>query len=252
MKYWAPVIGSLLGLVIVAGAGLFWYASTLDYYEPGGRDALQAADLRLGGLDRDARWQQWYEARERFESPRKMLEDRALSWILGGVSASVLLWCYGFPLPAARSPRWKFAPLGWWLCGVALLLAGTPLQLLFEQLRYDYPSWGDSIIIGMVQMGMLGVLLGVLGVVLQLGWGWFLAFPGRLWGIGNLRNWKYYLITPFFMLPGLFLSYAWLENMFWVRHAEMAAALSLPYFVYAVFSVRSGLLRRFAPRAARN
>jgi hypothetical protein len=124
----------------------------------------------LGKLPRDIRFKEWHSQIRAYETPYKKLSDlgRGLIAAVAGVSmAGGLLMLY-------RSRSWArrvWAVFGLWLALWALRIPFSMWYYGVRQDRFEYPTWGDAIIIPVINetlVWMIGAVISsvVLGILL--------------------------------------------------------------------------------------
>jgi hypothetical protein len=141
-------IKRLIALCLLLG-GVLWIlgASQAVYTDPSAPRRL-ANDL--AGEPRETRGKKWSAALRSYETPRKKLTDMGrgiLAVGFGGV-ACFLLTSYW---PRIRPQRRHLAFCSLWL---SLWITKAPLSwwyYLVRYLRHDYPTWGDSIAVPVMQ-----------------------------------------------------------------------------------------------------
>lgn len=101
--------------------------------------------IELQNEPREVRFQKWYDQMATFETPHKQLSDRGnglMAFGAGTLLAFVILELYH----RLKHHRVLFFFAAW--CGLwAIRIPFTFRYYSLRQMRFDYPSWGDSIAI---------------------------------------------------------------------------------------------------------
>jgi len=198
---------------------------------------------RLADKPRDIRWREWHEERPKLDGPRKMLNDTGTGLLALAATLAVLRLLTGFPLQDSRSPKWRWLFIVVYLIALAVQVPSSFWYYGLRQSRFEYPTWGDSIIIGVAQTLMACVVLAIVGSLL---WWPFLAksrFPAALlaWPVNQVR---FNLIASlgFGALTALCLIAVPSE----VQDGNLGGILMALVLAYLFLSVRAGLVTRQA------
>ena len=197
MKTPLTVLQVLAAVILLSGIAVFLSGYALPVYtDP---KAPAELSLKLEDLPREERFAQWYQQLGQYETPHKRRTDlgRGLAALGLGISIGALLLRW---LPKTHGKR-----VGGWIAAYWTMLWGLkfPLTMWYysvRQSRFDYPVWGDSIAIGVLQdfvawaLGLVGssILLAVLMIrhpfPLRVawsrpagGWGWLRTIGLWLW-----------------------------------------------------------------------
>jgi len=151
MKPVLLVLLAVVGVIALQGMGMLVKGSDLPVYtDP---DAVARLDLGLMNLPRDQRFERWYRELPRYETAHKQLTDTGRGLI--SLAAGILLGSYFLYLLGRTSERRSVWLV--WTYWTLLWAIKFPLTMWYYVLRYerrDYPSWGDSFVIGVMQEWM--------------------------------------------------------------------------------------------------
>ncbi len=144
--------------------------------------------VRLGDKPQDVRFREWYEERAKVDTPRKVLNDTGTGLLALAAILAVLRLLTGFPLQDSRSPKWRWLFIVAYLIALAVQVPSSFWYYGLRQSRFEYPTWGDSIIIGVFQTFMACAVFAVVGCLL---WWPYLAksrFPAALFAWPGNQN----------------------------------------------------------------
>ena len=237
--YWYFLLGLfLLGLAMIGSSLRYpWYTAS--------EQAIGELSTRLANAPRDVRFREWYQERAKLDTPRSMLNDTGTGLLTLASILAILRLSTGFPLRDARSPRkrWLFV-----LIYLTALAAQVPASFWYfglRQSRFEYPVWGDSIIIGISQTFIACVAFAVIGSLL---WWPFLAvcrFPAMLlaWP-ANQRRFNLIVSLGF----GAFAALSLIAVPSEVRDGNIGGILMAVVLMYLFLSLRAGLAIRQAEK----
>lgn len=201
---------------------------------------------RLRDKPRDVRFREWYEERAKLDTPRKALNDAGAGLITLAATLAVLRLLTGFPLPDSRSPKWRWLFIAVYLTALAAQVPSSFWYYGLRQSRFEYPTWGDSIIIGVFQTFMASAIFAVVGCLF---WWPFLArsrFPSELfvWP-GNQIRFNVIVSLGF----GAFTALSLIAVPFDIRDGNLGGILMAFVLAYLFLSVRAGLVTRQAEQS---
>jgi len=200
---------------------------------------------RLGDQPRDVRFREWYEERAKLDTPRKMLNDTGTGLLALAATLAVLRFLTGFPLEDSRTPKWRWLFIIAYLSALAAQIPSSFWYYGLRQSRFEYPTWGDSIIIGVFQTFMSCVVLAVVGCLF---WWPFLAksrFPSTLFAWpGNQIRFNVIVSLGFGAFTVLCLAAVPSE----VQDGNLGGILIALVLAYLFLSVRAGLVTRQAEK----
>ena len=140
---------ALLGC-FVAGVGIYASSYRYSWYTVSEQELGQLSQ-RLADKPRDERWREWYSEKAKLETPRKDLHDLGVGLTALALTLAILYFVFGFPLQHSRTPRKKWMFIIVYLLALAAQVPASVYYLAHRQSRFEYPSWGDSIGIGLFQ-----------------------------------------------------------------------------------------------------
>ncbi len=184
-------------LCFIAGVGI--YASSFRYsWYTVSKQELGALSQRLYDKPRAERWREWYDQTEALETPRKTLHDLGVGVSALALALAVLHFSFGFPLKQSRTPKKKWTFIAVYLLALAAQVPASVYYLSHRQSRFEYPSWGDSIIIGLFQTVFGCVVFAVIGSLLFLALLWKATLPANLFVWSRSRPVASTIITVIF------------------------------------------------------
>ncbi len=151
------------GFLIVGGAVLAAYAQTLPVYTDEG--APGRLSLKLADLPREKRFAAWYSELKQFETRHKSLSDFGRGLAAAGVGLALAT---AF-LAAYKRYNWMRKVYTILLIWMGLWAVRVPLSFWYyglRQRRFDYPTWGDSIAIGIISEAVAWIIAGALSALL--------------------------------------------------------------------------------------
>lgn len=233
--YW-----TLLILFLATGAGLYVWGLRYPWYSVP-EDEVWSLSARLESKSRDQRFREWYKELNKLETPRKSLQDAGQGFICLSFVLGVLRLTSGFPLKDAKTPRWRWTFVAIYL---ATLAAQVPASIFYygqRQARHDYPTWGDSIVIGIAQTAMLAIVFAAIGCLIL----WpFLAkskFPTDLYAWPKNQTRFNLIVTIGF---GLFTTLCLYSLPHDVMDGGIGAIIMAVVLTYLFLSLRAGLVTR--------
>jgi len=147
--------------LIVVGLALAAYAETLPIYTA--PDAPEKLSSQLESLPRDQRFKEWYARLPAYETVHKRLSDWGRGLAAAGVEALLaLIFWIGY-----HRQRWLRSLWAVLLVWITISLTSIPLCIWYftlRQSRFDYPVWGDSIGIPVIQ----GAIVCVVGTIISV------------------------------------------------------------------------------------
>ena len=235
--YWGLLIAIALTGCGMLSASLRYPWHTVSEQEIGNLSA------RLRDKPRDVRFREWYEERAKLDIPRKVLNDSGTGLLALAATLAVLRLLTGFPLQDSRSPKWRWLFIASYLTALAVQVPSSFWYYGLRQSRFEYPTWGDSIIIGVFQTFMACAVFAVIGCLL---WWPFLAksrFPARLfvWPENQIR---FNVIVSLGF--GTFTALCLIAVPSEVRDGNLGGILMALVLAYLFLSVRAGLVTRQA------
>ena len=145
--------------LLLAGANLIRQARTLPVYtDPAAPEHLSA---ELASQPREVRFREWYARLETYETPHKKLDDLGHGLCAAGVGFLLAggVWSLYHRF---RRLRTTWAVLLLWFVFWGLRIPLSIWYYYVRELRFDYPTWGDSIAIPVfsecIAWGVGGVL----------------------------------------------------------------------------------------------
>ena len=139
---------SVLVLIGLTGVGLVVYSISLPVYtDPSAPGRLSE---ELGDMPREQRFDEWYARLATYETAHKKLSDfgRGLIAATAGLAVAVgLISLYQKRIWMRRLSVIVCVWVGLWL----LRIPFTTWYYYVRQNRFDYPTWGDSVGIPMIQ-----------------------------------------------------------------------------------------------------
>lgn len=169
--FWAGIFASIL--LVLLGGVLWSKGHALPVYTDS--NAPFRLSLELQELPRDHRFQEWYRRLSTYETPHKRLVDGGRGLIAAGIGLFLVLRMSLSLARLAPHQRWRWF-MGYWFF---LWVVRVPLIVTYYNLReerFDYPTWGDSVMIPI----MSEVIACVFGSVITIGLVW-LAMRKRVW-----------------------------------------------------------------------
>ena len=235
--YWGLLIAIALTGCGMLSASLRYPWHTVSEQEIGNLSA------RLRDKPRDVRFREWYEERAKLDTPRKVLNDSGTGLLALAATLAVLRLLTGFPLQDSRSPKWRWLFIASYLTALAVQVPSSFWYYGLRQSRFEYPTWGDSIIIGVFQTFMACAVLAVIGCLL---WWPILAksrVPARLfvWPENQIR---FNVIVSLGF--GTFTALCLIAVPSEVRDGNLGGILMAVVLAYLFLSVRAGLVTRQA------
>lgn len=173
--YWILVV-----LCLATGAGLYLWGYRYPWFNVP-EEEVWALSSRLESNPRDQRFREWYIEREKLETPRKSIQDTGQGLVALSLIMAILRITAGFPLKDAKSPRWRWLFIVTYLAALVVQFPASIFYYGQRQARHDYPTWGDSIVIGIAQSALTAMFFAAVGCLL---WWPFLAkarFPAPLY-----------------------------------------------------------------------
>ncbi|MCL1910168.1 MAG: hypothetical protein FWG05_04450 [Kiritimatiellaeota bacterium] len=196
---------------------------------------------RLHDFPREERFEQWYVERTKLETPRKFMVDCGTGFATLSVVLALLFATTRFPLRKAGTPRRKWMFI---LIYIMSVVIQTPLSCFFHDTRlrrFEYPVWGDSILIPIFQTFTLSVVLGIIGLLFFLFALAFAEFPAPLWNWSSKRKIRSLIVTLIFGAPvALFL--VLLRDG--VRFGGWGEIILFAMLVYLFLSLRAGIIAK--------
>jgi hypothetical protein len=173
---------------LLAGAAMLAVSFRYPWYRAS-RPELLEISAALADKPRDVRFREWHEETKRRETPRKTLHDVGVGLMSLAVVLGLLYGFTGFPSPHTTAPKSKWRFIALYLGALAVQVPAAFYYYAQRQDRFEYPPWGDSIIIGIFQTVLACAFLAVAGTVLWLPFLWRSKFPARLfaWPVGQTR-----------------------------------------------------------------
>lgn len=233
--YW-----SLLLAIALAGVSMLGWSLRYQWYTVSERE-IGELSARLADKPREDRFREWHAERSKLETPRKMLNDTGTGLVALAAVLGLLRLLTGFPLRDSRTPKWRWLFIVIYLAALAIQVPGAFWYLGVRQSRFEYPTWGDSIIIGIAQTFMTCVVFAVIGCLL---WWPFLAksrFPAALFAWPT-RQRRFNLIVTFFF--GGFAVLSLYSTVSEVRDGNVGGIFMAVVLAYLLLSVRAGLVVR--------
>lgn len=161
-----------LAVVVALIAGAICIKKSREYPVYTDREAPARLSLELNNLPREQRFSEWYKQLATYETPHKRLQDLGCGLLALGVGLLLsfgLAYCYKKTRPPKKGLFFLFAWIFLWILPALF----SPWYYSVRQKRFDYPSWGDSIIIGVFSdvfaFGLGCVILGVAARILMIG-----------------------------------------------------------------------------------
>jgi hypothetical protein len=237
--YW-----SLLLAIALAGGGML--SASLRYpWHTVSEQEIGNLSARLGDKPREVRFREWYEERAKLDTPRKVLNDTGTGLLALAATLAMLRLLTGFPLQDSRSPKWRWLFIVAYLIALAVQVPSSFWYYGLRQSRFDYPAWGDSIIIGVFQTFMACAVFAVVGCLL---WWPFLAksrFPATLYSWPGNQNRFNVIVSLGF---GAFAALCLVAVPSEVRDGNLGGILMTLVLAYLFLSVRAGLVTRQAEK----
>lgn len=233
--YWTSII-----LFLATGVGLYVWGLRYPWFSVP-EDEVWNLSARLESKPRDQRFREWYTELEKLETPRKSMQDAGQGLICLSFMLGVLRLTSGFPLKDAKTPRWRWLFVAIYLAALAVQVPASIFYYGQRQARHDYPTWGDSIVIGIAQTAMTAIVFAVIGCLIF----WpFLArskFPSHLyaWPVNQMR---FNLIVTIGF--GLFASLCLYSIPRDVMDGSIGAIIMAVVLIYLFLSLRAGLVTR--------
>lgn len=156
----------IAAVTILIGVGILQSVASQPVYTDAEAPARLSRELE--NLPREQRFKAWYEQLPQFETSTKRHADQGRGMIALGLGLAfcggVVSWFHRL----TNKGRLRLLIVCW----IGLWAVRVPLSIWYysvRQERFDYPVWGDSIVIGIVQdMVAWGIGLVVTSVVLAL------------------------------------------------------------------------------------
>lgn len=166
LKALPAAMAIVIVVALVVGALLYRAGQAYPLYTDAGAPGRLSTELQE--LPREERFRKWYQELAKYETPHKRLTDAGRGVAALGVGIFVgTSFLLILPKLAVRRVKWWVALYWTFLWGIRL-----PLTMRFysiRQARWDYPSWGDSIIIGVFSDGFAWIV-GCITTLILLGW----------------------------------------------------------------------------------
>jgi hypothetical protein len=225
-------------LCFIAGVGIYASSFRHSWYTVS-KQELGALSQRLADKPRDERWREWYDQTARLETPRKTLHDLGIGVSAFAVVLAVLHFTFGFPLKRSRTPKKKWMFILVYLLALAAQVPASVYYLGHRQSRFEYPPWGDSIIIGLFQTVFGCAVFAVIGSLLFLAILWKATLPADLFVWSRSRPVASTIITVIFgALAALCLSL--IPDP--VRDGSVGGVIMTTVMLYLFMSARAGMV----------
>ena len=237
--YWLILIA-----IALAGGGMLGASIRYPWHTVSERE-IGELSARLADKPRDVRWHEWYEERPKLDSPRKVLNDTGTGLVALAAVLAILRLFSGFPLPDARAPKWRWLFILTYLTALAAQVPSSFWYYGLRQSRFEYPTWGDSIIIGLAQTFRVCVVFAVVGCLL---WWPFLAkvrFPAPLYAWPPDQK-RFNLIVSLGI--GAFTALCLTTIPSEVQNGNPGGVLIGIVLTYLFLSLRAGLVQRQAEK----
>jgi hypothetical protein len=135
-------------LLVLLGGALVLYATRFPTYtDP---NAPSRLSLELESLPQDTAFAEWHRRLATYETPRKRLSDlgRGVAAAGAGLLCAAALWAIYHRFGWLRTTRGMLAVwVGLWLMRLPLIVWYYGLRMH----RFDFPTWGDAIIISIFE-----------------------------------------------------------------------------------------------------
>ena len=227
--------------MLAVGVAMIVFASLrYDWYTVSKDEAWQLS-ARLQDLPHAERWTQWYMERPKLETPRKRMVDCGSGLVALAVMLGAFFVTTRFPSAKAVTPQRRLFLVLFYLGAFAVQ---TPLSLFvlgMRQHRFDYPTWGDSIIIGVFNTLICSVVLGGIGLIILLVVLAFAKFPAPLWVWSSERKIFSTVISVMFGIPVIL---ALLLLAVSVPYGHLGEIVLTTMFIYLFLSLRAGIIAK--------
>ena len=144
------LLAGLAVLLMVVGYGEWTTGAKLPVYSDMHAPARLSGELQ--DLPRSERFKEWYRRLPEYETAHKRLSDRGRGLLACGFGMLLALgWLRWMRRSRDIRRGWWLWVWGWW---VFLWVLRVPLTIWYYSIRldrFDYPTWGDSVMIGMFQ-----------------------------------------------------------------------------------------------------
>ena len=209
MKLSVKLFQIVSAILILSGAVVFLSGYSLPVYT--NPDAPAKLSLELQDLPRNERFAQWYKQLPAHETSHKRLTD------LGRCLAGLGLGLFSGALLLQKLPEVKPNRVGIWI-GVywtVLWIIKFPLSIWYysiRQSRFDYPTWGDSIGIGLFQdfaAWVIGYIVSSSALAILMMRHRFPARVALIWPVGGWERgravalWLWMLLLLACILPAM-------------------------------------------------
>lgn len=226
-------------LCFVAGFGLFAASLRYSWYTVSEQE-ISELSRRLADKPRDERWNAWYEETEKLETPRKSQHDLGIGLISLASVLDLLYIAFRFPLIQARTPKKKWTFILIYLLALASQIPAAVYYLGHRQSRYEYPTWGDSIGIGLSETLMTSVFFAIFGTLFFLVLLWKASFPTHLFVWSRSQPIASSIITLIFGLLGV----ACLISLpYSVMDGSIGGVIMSAVMLYLFMSIRAGMIQ---------
>ena len=229
----------ILALCLLAGIGL--YASSFRYqWYTVSEQEMGRLSQRLADKPREVRWREWYSERKALEPPRKSLHDAGIGLMALAVTLGVLRFISGFPLKDARTPKNRWSFMGLFLLALALQVPASVYYLGHRQSRFEYPTWGDSTGIGLVQTVFGCIVSAVIGTLFFLLVLRKATLPANLYVWSGSRPVSSTIITLLFAVPAV-LCLLLIDSP--IRDGSIGGVIMTMTMLYLFMSARAGMVQ---------
>lgn len=225
-------------LCLATGVGFYVWGYRYPWFNVP-EDEVWDLSSRLEGKPHDQRFREWYLERKKLETPRKSIQDAGQGLVALSLILAILRISSGFPLEDAISPRWRWLFIATYLAALAVQFPASIFYYVQRQARHDYPTWGDSIVIGIAQSSLTAMFYAAVGCVLWLPFLAKVRFPAPLFAWPSNQTRFNMIVT---IGCGLFTALCLWMTPYYVIDGNVGPIIMTVVLAYLFLSLRAGLV----------